>query len=97
MQLVMLNKRAMVLKLTIYKKNNKNNNKLTVSKKRKTRELVNPPNIVNSSDEANFPLYISWSEKVTTNKRSEYNIEFPDSGIVFNRIKNKNIYIITNQ
>lgn len=32
---------------------------LTVSKKRNTRELVNPPSMVNSSDEANFPLYIS--------------------------------------
>lgn len=31
----------------------------TVSKNRNTRELVNPPSMVNNSDDANFPLYIS--------------------------------------
>lgn len=29
---------------------------LTVREKRKRRELVNPPRIVKSSEEANFPL-----------------------------------------
>lgn len=62
---------------------------LTVSKKRNTRELVNPPSIVNSSDEASFPLYISWRERVTTKRRREYNIEFPDSAIGFKALKQK--------
>lgn len=33
--------------------------KRTVSKNRNTRELVNPPSMVNNSDDANFPLYTS--------------------------------------
>lgn len=46
---------------------------------------------MNSSDEANFPLYISWSERVTTKRRREYNIEFPDSAIGFKALKQKQV------
>lgn len=60
---------------------------LTVSKKRNTSELVNPPSMVNSSDDANFPLYISCSERVTTKRRREYSIEFPASAIGFKALK----------
>lgn len=39
---------------------------------------MNPPSIVNNSEDANFPLYISWSERMTINRRNEYNIELPE-------------------
>lgn len=45
---------------------------------------MKPPSMVNNSDDANFPLYISWSERITTNRRKEYNIELPDPAIAFN-------------
>jgi hypothetical protein len=34
----------------------RNSKELTVRENKKRRELVNPPRIVNSSEEANFPL-----------------------------------------
>ena len=54
---------------------------IKVSKTRNMRELMKPPSMVNNSDDANFPLYISWSERITTNRRKEYNIELPDPAI----------------
>jgi len=37
---------------------------LTVRSTRNRRELVNPPSIVNNSEDASFPRYISWSERM---------------------------------
>ena len=56
---------------------------LTVIDTRNKRELMNPPRIVNSSDDANFPRYISWSERMTVNRRNEYSIELPDPAMAF--------------
>lgn len=52
-------------------------NSLTVSSVRNMRELVNPPRIVNNSEEANFALNISCRESVATNRKREYIIELP--------------------
>lgn len=37
----------------------KKDSELTVRRTRNRRELVNPPSIVNNSDDASFPRYIS--------------------------------------
>lgn len=38
---------------------------------------MNPPRMVNNSVEANLERYISWSERITVNRRKEYSIELP--------------------
>lgn len=44
---------------------------------------MNPPSIVNSSDDASFPRYISWSERMTVKRRKEYSMELPDPAMAF--------------
>lgn len=44
---------------------------------------MKPPSIVYNSDDASFPRYISWSERMTVKRRKEYNMELPDPAIAF--------------
>lgn len=57
---------------------------------------MNPPSIVNNSDDANFPLYISWSERMIINSRIEYNIELPVPAMAFKMPKRKQTIIASN-
>lgn len=57
---------------------------------------MNPPSIVNNSDDANFPLYISWSERMIINSRREYNIELPIPAMAFKLPKRKQTIITSN-
>lgn len=56
---------------------------LTVSNTRNMRELLNPPRIVKSSDDANFPLYISCTERMAMKRKNEYSMELPGPAIDF--------------
>lgn len=53
---------------------------------------MNPPSIVNNSDEANFTLYISWRERMIINSRREYNMELPVPAMDFRLHKKKKDY-----
>lgn len=50
---------------------------------------MKPPSMVNNSVDANFPLYISCSERMTAKRRNEYSMELPGPAMKF-RLHHKN-------
>lgn len=57
---------------------------------------MNPPAIVNNSDDANVPRYTSWSERMTVNIRKEYSMELPGPAMDFTLPKKHKDWLVKN-